>query len=1031
MPNVLDSLFSDTPDSTTPNPAKPKAAIDFLFTTSPIDSLFGGGATDGPAPTEAVAPKKKVKAFREDEGMLQSIFNDVGSTVGLPILAGQEAVKTGGLVADLAGKYGVKNTGKVLWATAKSALGFEPNSDELHSLASDLKQAGGDLHAGQTLLKDYQDWQDTEATPHAIRGAVGATSLLAGNVGAKAGVALGSKIISPFARKLVEHELSSIAAMATYRGLDPDKQTAEAVGQGVVEGVVGGLIPQAAEKTLGVAIPAARAVADKVLGVGGRAMSGVAGVLGGTLNKAIVAVNPAAAKRLAAFEVTRANLARNFHYAWDRLATEGQDVIRRYAPKVADGLLQHRSDAAFLAGRWTADAALATNHLSKQEQSLLSPLLEGLISPDNVNAIPEIEGKAINGPAVIDAADKLRGILQEIGQTAEGLGVLIFDPESEALHRFVMLNNYVPHRIVDTEQFLRPGNVRDKALEILMDKKKLTMTQAEDWLEKFHKRASGEIAAHVAGDSHIRASGGTKLLGRALNLPGYAEDVTTTFPDYFAKMAQRIDATKRFGEIPQGVVPTALNAAQHGIGPQDFLNPFAPVMRQATAGDIAPLPERASYEAVYPKAFEDALKIADPEERQYVVDTIKSALGWAAKEGPRAKALRRGLLDYQVITKLGLSQLGQSSQYLTGLVRSGTKGAFKDFIKSFSNDPEMLDRMTRAGITLHETIRKAEAELVGAESSLSSEFLKKTGFTYADTRARIFGALRGHTMLEHQAEELNRLATLWAKRTQLGTTNPGAQRSIQNQLAKVEQKFMELGVDPKKVIANGGVLDQQDILRAMQKVSTDVNFWGDTLSLPHFMRSPWGRVLTQFKTFGYQQAKFMNKWVVQPALRGDAQPLIRSLLILPAGGDLINTVKRTVRRKDLEPDAKKRLLEGFAAAGGFGVLSDTINGLNHGLSGGLALAAGPAITDIVSAGVDIVNAAQGETKEATKHLITGPIQYGAQAINPVVGAGAAMVLPGLANTVTEPGTTWSLTPPETKREERKKKLEARRAREKK
>lgn len=1015
MASVLDTLFEDKKASTqSPTIQAKGSALDALLpSASPVDTLF-----TPTAPSEPVAApvKKKVGAFKEDEGMLESIFNDVGSTVGLPVTAAEGIGRTGALVTDMAKKYGVKNTGRVLLASVKSIFGGEPDSREIHDLANDLKQAGGDLTTGKNLVKDYMDWQDEEMTPKAVRGAVGAASMAVGSGAGKVGAKIGERIINPFTRKLVEHQLSSIAAMSTYRLMDPDKEDkAAALAQGVGEGVVGGFLPQALEKTLGTAIP----LVNKALGVGGQAAAKTAGVLGGAVKKAVVALDPNAAKRIATFETTRDTLLRNFKYAWDRGATATEELIRKVDPQLVEDLTRHRSDSTFLAARWTADAANATNHLSKQEQSLLSPLLEGLITPDNVAAIPEIEGKTIRAPEVVQAAEGLRSILQEIGTTAQDLGTLMFDPDSGDLHRFVMLNDFVPHRIVDTEQFIRPGSVRDKALRIIMDKKKLNIAQASDWLEKFHARAQGEVNAHLTGEKHIRASGGTRMLGRVLDLPGYADDVTTTFPDYFSKMAQRIDATKRFGIIPD-VDP----AGRGGYTTEDFLNPFAPVMRKASAADVVPLPERATYEAVYPKAFENIAKVASPEDRQLLMDAVRRQLGGSVKEGRVSKAVRQGLLDYQVITKLGLSQLGQASQYLTAIVRSGTKGAFKDFLRSFSNDPEMMDRMLRAGITLNSTIRNAERELVGAEGSLGSEFLKRTGFTYADTRARIYGALRGHAMLEHQTEELNRLMRLKMKHI----NNAGAQKSLNNQIGKLEQKFLELGVDPTRIMKNGGMLDEQDIARAMQKVSTDVNFWGDTLSLSDFMKSPWGKVFTQFKTFGFQQAKFMKKWVVEPALKGDAQPLIRAMLILPAGGDLINTVKRTVRRQDLEPDAKKRLLEGFAAAGGFGVLSDTINGLNHGLSGGLSLMAGPAITDLVSAGVDLTNLTQGEGEGAVRHFITGPVQYGAQAANPALGAATAMVLPGLANELTGKGSKPDTSSPEAKREARRKKMQERRSR---
>ena len=117
-----------------------------------------------------------------------------------------------------------------------------------------------------------------------------------------------------------------------------------------------------------------------------------------------------------------------------------------------------------------------------------------------------------------------------------------------------------------------------------------------------------------------------------------------------------------------------------------------------------------------------------------------------------------------------------------------------------------------------------------------------------------------------------------------------------------------------------------------------------------------GRLLTLFKPFFFNQAKFLKDHVIKPALRGDIRPLIYASIIYPIVGEAVADIKNAVRGKgqDERPDWDKypydRIVDNISQVGGFGIAADVINSLTTGTpTTTYQFLTGPVVGDLVDA----------------------------------------------------------------------------------
>ena len=116
--------------------------------------------------------------------------------------------------------------------------------------------------------------------------------------------------------------------------------------------------------------------------------------------------------------------------------------------------------------------------------------------------------------------------------------------------------------------------------------------------------------------------------------------------------------------------------------------------------------------------------------------------------------------------------------------------------------------------------------------------------------------------------------------------------------------------------------------------------------MPLAFQTPVGRVLFQFKSFAFNQAKFIRDNVLREALEGNMKPLGYMLTIYPMAGEMVNLALDNFRDNPKQRNGLWRYVDDIATVGGFGLLESTMRGLYWNDGAGVLL--GPGISDMIS-----------------------------------------------------------------------------------
>jgi hypothetical protein len=629
------------------------------------------------------------------------------------------------------------------------------------------------------------------------------------------------------------------------------------------------------------------------------------------------------------------------------------------------------------------------------------------------------------------ADERLFGVAQReaermigLGQMMEKAGMQVYDPEDNAFHRFALRKNYIPHRFVNDEAFRVGGEVRGRAVGKVMKEYHYTRELAEEWVDNFADRIKASNEGTFQGKFPAGTSG-HYLIGRRLGLPGYETDLTKILPQYYEHVSRRLTNHIFFGadplvmavkeaaeEAPGGLLTKEAALVQEGF-PELIGERAVPKMptsmwqiiyaRQRQAEKAAR--QAQSIEFKYPKAFAQLEGIADPEKKALSTKVVRGQLGML-EEAQFGKRFLDEAAKMEVVTKLALGAIAQPSQMMTAVVRTGWKGAFRDLVALLEGNPEAWDFAARAGATLRGVVRESQRSLTSQETS----FLDKVLFTKFDVASRAYGAIRGASFADFVAKDLvkyNRQLGQLRMGNQIGARlqkTLGGEKFLMKKVAGLEAKFKGLGIDPGEVVAQGGALTNEQLLIAANRVSHEVNFWGDALSLPVFYRSAYGKYLTQFKSFGFQQTKLMKDHMVKPFMKwvegkpgGDPGPLTRFAILMPGGGEAISDLKALARAKERPDNVIERFAENIANAGGFGLMADGIRATDFGVSGVLGLMVGPTGGDVGKFGAAVGELRKGKPGKMGRFAV----EYGVPAATSKVLPGAApltaMMTPAIAN----------------------------------
>jgi hypothetical protein len=189
-----------------------------------------------------------------------------------------------------------------------------------------------------------------------------------------------------------------------------------------------------------------------------------------------------------------------------------------------------------------------------------------------------------------------------------------------------------------------------------------------------------------------------------------------------------------------------------------------------------------------------------------------------------------------------------------------------------------------------------------------------------------------------------------------------------------------LGLDPERILAQGGKLRREDIMVAMRNAAHNTQFASHVLDMPERWRTPAGRLIFKLRTFAKQQTPFIGK-LVGDAMRGDPAPLVRYLLTYPtvyaAVRPLLDMLSTRPVMDDADQDMSERIynaLSGAAWAGMFGGLGDFINSaLSTDKSRLMSMPLGPAAATAVGITSDVAQLGKGNAVPIVQRLSKLPV----------------------------------------------------------
>ena len=539
-----------------------------------------------------------------------------------------------------------------------------------------------------------------------------------------------------------------------------------------------------------------------------------------------------------------------------------------------------------LGGKWVADYKKNVSGLSKEEKQNLVAVLEGEAKPVNskVANAASVERENLNRPVqrLMDVPEDQRltvshpNIRKWSIQGERGAWELL-DENGDAVLRSTKkkeveqtLRSYLNTPFTPRENYF-PRMVKREVLESKMDEAvdHLIKTGQVEKVDKITKQALDKATQREIARSKINIfirrnserRYGNLQIARELDLPKWAYETNpdVVLPMYYEKAGMRITQAERWGKKDQYLY----NAKDR-------------IIEEGGDGEFA---QRVLDRMLFKEPFDGS-----------------------------ADAIVRGLTGYQVVTKMGLSQVAQITQRLSSVYRTNLTSALKAQRDVFKNTEQAQDFFIRAGGGLKGVTTQARAELIGARSKTAEKFLKYTGFTKQDIQSRYVATLSGKYYAEFLVDKLK-----------ASPTSKFATRRLEG-----------MGLNPKEIAERGFKLNDDELYKAGQKVEIDTNFRNRVLDLPEFWTSRWGRVVTQFKSFTYAQTRLLRDHVVKEALQGNVMPLVYLLTVGQVSGEVINDVRGLITGRKQPKNILERALNNYAVVGGIGVFETFFSTVKYG-----------------------------------------------------------------------------------------------------
>ncbi|KKK72225.1 hypothetical protein LCGC14_2905990, partial [marine sediment metagenome] len=297
--------------------------------------------------------------------------------------------------------------------------------------------------------------------------------------------------------------------------------------------------------------------------------------------------------------------------------------------------------------------------------------------------------------------------------------------------------------------------------------------------------------------------------------------------------------------------------------------------------------------------------------------------------------------SFEAATKLSTAVISNTTQPALLSLVVGNRALFRGIhtvIKDFGASEAFA---TRSGAITNSVLREFRRSIGLEEASFGAKVLRRTGFTRQEKWNRIISAVIGREF----AKDMFRLL-------KIKPTDTRVRRALKEWTA----------LDPDDLLKKGA-LAEDDLLMAAKRMSDRTQFRTGPLDLPFaWQSSVGGRMLTLYKSFGFNQARLFRDSVLQEVRRGNLRPLLPLVTTVPLAGEFSANVKAFIFLRDRPTDLTERILEDYFSVGAIGIIEGMLQ--SAALGKGTEFFAGP----ILSEGGDVLDVIGSERpgREAIK-----------------------------------------------------------------
>lgn len=265
---------------------------------------------------------------------------------------------------------------------------------------------------------------------------------------------------------------------------------------------------------------------------------------------------------------------------------------------------------------------------------------------------------------------------------------------------------------------------------------------------------------------------------------------------------------------------------------------------------------------------------------------IKIALGDVDKSTTGHK-ISSGIRKVNALRSLSAAGLSNATQLTNTATVAGIGRTIKGIVR-LAVSPAARAEAQQTGILLDHAIEQLSAQGLGTGGKISRN-LASPFFRQVEKFNRQATAIVGKDF----GNSLARKGDVAQLREKFGVTGPIGKNLTREQEIQVSRKLVELS-----------------------------QFKVDPMDLPGWVDSPMGKLVAQFRTFGYKQSGFMYNQVLREAMKGNLLPLTRFVaLAVPLGSATLaakGAIKGTQYTQPNESNASKSA-KALAAVGAFGL----------------------------------------------------------------------------------------------------------------